>query len=54
LEYWRGERIKYKIGADRCREVAGIDPGLPSRQRVHRERRGKHICLIAYCWISII
>lgn len=39
LEYWRGERIKYKIGADRCREVAGIDPGFPSCQRVHREHR---------------
>ena len=38
LEYWRGERIKYTVGADRCREVAGTDPGFPSRQRVHRER----------------
>jgi centromere protein C len=39
LEYWRGERIKYKTGADRCREVEGIDPGFPSCQRIHREHR---------------
>ncbi|PNF19479.1 hypothetical protein B7P43_G02342 [Cryptotermes secundus] len=34
LEYWRGERIQYKVGADFCREVAGIDSGFPSRQWV--------------------
>ena len=45
MEYWRVERVRYKTGADMCREVAGIDPGFPSRQWVHAsERPGKQIC----------
>jgi hypothetical protein len=39
LEYWRGERIQYKVGADLCREVAGIDSGFPSRQWVGAAKR---------------
>jgi hypothetical protein len=49
LEYWRGERIQYKVGADLCREVAGIDSGLPSRQWVGAVKRpGKMTFYITY------
>jgi hypothetical protein len=48
LEYWRGERILYKVGADLCREVAGIDSGFPSRQwHGAAKHPGKLICFIS-------
>jgi hypothetical protein len=54
LEYWRGERIQYKIGRDWCFEVAGIDPGRPSRQWVGAGKRpGKLICFIVFFQSSV-
>lgn len=50
MEYWRGERIQYKVGADLCREVAGIDSGFPSRQWVGADKRpGKMTFYVTYC-----
>ncbi|XP_069681746.1 uncharacterized protein [Periplaneta americana] len=45
LEYWRGERIEYKVGIDNCREVVGISAGNPDfGQSVRRYKaRRKHI-----------